>query len=147
MTNTQLFIASTPATMIRSYLAEGYDGSHWDLPGLTSSTAASHAGTSLGYAAISSGTEVKYTWLGDANLDGVVNTADLSAMSPTGTTWAAGDFNYDGVVNADDYTLFMLGSAESGGTNISHLRCQNLAAFCFWSYLGASYPVDVANCN
>ena len=66
-----------------------------------------------------SGVEVKYTWIGDTNLDGVVNSADLSAMSSTGTTWATGDFNYDGVVNADDYALFVLGATESGGVNIS----------------------------
>jgi hypothetical protein len=119
MTDTQLFIASTPAATIRSYLASSYDRGNWDLPGLTSSAVASHPGTSLGYATLNSGTEVKYTWIGDANLDGVVNSADLSVMSPTGTTWATGDFNYDGVVNADDYALLVLGAAASGGTNIS----------------------------
>lgn len=68
---------------------------------------------------------VKYTWLGDANLDGVVTGADMSMMSPMGTTvtddnnWAEGDFNYDGVVNADDLSLYMLGAAESAGANIN----------------------------
>jgi hypothetical protein len=62
---------------------------------------------------------IKYTWVGDANLDGIVNAADLSAMTSTGTTWATGDFNYDGKVNADDYALYMLGQAASGGANIS----------------------------
>ena len=119
MTETQLIIANTPVATIRSYLANSYDHGNWDLAGLTSSAVASHAGTSLGYAALNSGAQVKYTWIGDANLDGVVNSADLSAMSPTGTSWATGDFNYDGVVNADDYALFMLGDAASGGTNIS----------------------------
>jgi hypothetical protein len=60
-----------------------------------------------------------YTWLGDTNLDGVVDASDLAAVSPTGTTWSTGDFNYDGQVNADDYALYMLGQAASGGANIS----------------------------
>jgi hypothetical protein len=59
-----------------------------------------------------------FTWLGDANLDGVVDSSDLAMMSPTGTTWQTGDFNYDGIVNADDYALFMLGAAY-GNVNIS----------------------------
>ncbi len=54
---------------------------------------------------------VKYTYYGDANLDGSVNSADyalidagyLSAGSLTG--WYNGDFNYDGVINGSDYTL------------------------------------------
>jgi hypothetical protein len=62
---------------------------------------------------------IKYTWLGDANLDGVVNSTDLSAMASTGTTWQTGDFNYDGKVNGDDYALFMLGNVSSKGANIS----------------------------
>ncbi len=54
---------------------------------------------------------VKYTYYGDANLDGVVNGADyaridagfLSKGALTG--WYNGDFNYDGKVDASDYTL------------------------------------------
>ena len=43
---------------------------------------------------------IRYTWVGDANLDGVVNSADLAMISSNGSTWSTGDFNYDGVVNA-----------------------------------------------
>jgi len=52
---------------------------------------------------------VKYTWNGDANLDGIVNADDYfridrGYISQKGG-WYNGDFNYDKVVNADDYFL------------------------------------------
>ncbi len=57
---------------------------------------------------------VKYTYFGDSNLDGVVNSADYIQIdtgfssqvtaSPL-TGWYNGDFNYDGQINGDDYTL------------------------------------------
>ncbi|HEY1686027.1 MAG TPA: hypothetical protein VGG19_14775 [Tepidisphaeraceae bacterium] len=115
----EIFVASTPAATIRSYLASAYDHGAWGNSGLFSSLISTKPGTSVGYATTASGVEIEYTWLGDANLDGVVNSSDLSAMSSSGTTWQTGDFNYDGKVNADDYSLFMLGAAGSGGMNIS----------------------------
>jgi hypothetical protein len=57
---------------------------------------------------------VKYTFAGDANLDGVVDAADYeqidNGFNSQGTAtvlsgWFNGDFNYDGVINGDDYTL------------------------------------------
>jgi hypothetical protein len=52
---------------------------------------------------------VKYTYVGDANLDGKVDASDYSRIDNGYlnqlTGWANGDFNYDGVVNGSDYTL------------------------------------------
>ena len=52
---------------------------------------------------------MKYTYFGDANLDGVVNGYDYTLIdngfNNRLTGWHNGDFNYDGVVNGDDYTL------------------------------------------
>ena len=54
---------------------------------------------------------VKYTYYGDANLDGKVDGADYAridagfASGGTLTGWYNGDFNYDGKVDASDYTL------------------------------------------
>ena len=52
---------------------------------------------------------VKYTYYGDANLDGKVDASDYSLIDSaylTGATgWFNGDFNYDGVINGSDYTL------------------------------------------
>ena len=59
---------------------------------------------------------VKYTYYGDANLDGKVDGSDYSlidyayAANQSGdsfplTGWYYGDFNYDGVIDGSDYTL------------------------------------------
>lgn len=49
---------------------------------------------------------VKYTFGGDANLDGSVNITDLLALSDhwqgSNAFWTEGDFNYDGLVDAKD---------------------------------------------
>ncbi len=50
---------------------------------------------------------IKYTYTGDANLDGVINGDDYfqvdSAFPSHARGWANGDFNYDGLINGDDY--------------------------------------------
>ena len=52
---------------------------------------------------------VKYTYIGDANLDGKVDASDYGRIDAgylaRSTGWYNGDFNYDGVVNGSDYTL------------------------------------------
>jgi len=52
---------------------------------------------------------VKYTYYGDANLDGQVDGSDYSRIdygyTAHATGWFNGDFNYDGVVDGSDYTL------------------------------------------
>jgi hypothetical protein len=52
---------------------------------------------------------VKYTYFGDANLDGMVNGSDYTLIDNgynSGLSgWRNGDFNYDGVIDGDDYML------------------------------------------
>jgi len=52
---------------------------------------------------------VKYTYYGDANLDGKVDGSDYSLIDNGYvehlTGWYNGDFNYDGTVDGSDYTL------------------------------------------
>ncbi len=52
---------------------------------------------------------IKYTYYGDANLDGQVDGSDYSRIDSgyisQATGWYNGDFNYDGVINGSDYTL------------------------------------------
>jgi hypothetical protein len=49
---------------------------------------------------------IKYTLVGDDNLDGTVNLTDLLTMlnsyRQANRDWAQGDFNYDGTVNLTD---------------------------------------------
>ena len=52
---------------------------------------------------------VKYTYYGDANLDGAVDGADYQQIDNgfgLGLTgWSNGDFNYDGVIDGSDFSL------------------------------------------
>jgi uncharacterized repeat protein (TIGR03803 family) len=52
---------------------------------------------------------VKYTYFGDANLNGSVDASDYIAIdngfNQNLTGWSNGDFNLDGKINGDDYTL------------------------------------------
>ena len=54
---------------------------------------------------------VKYTYYGDANLDGAVDGSDYTlidhgfASAGTLMGWQNGDFNYDGKIDGSDYTL------------------------------------------
>jgi cytoskeletal protein CcmA (bactofilin family) len=54
---------------------------------------------------------VKFTWGGDANLDGKINIDDYGridgnvAQSGSVFGWFNGDFNLDGKINIDDYGI------------------------------------------
>jgi hypothetical protein len=53
----------------------------------------------------SSGILIKFTFAGDANLDGQVDVTDLGALATdwqTNNVWTGGDFNYDGFVDVTD---------------------------------------------
>jgi autotransporter-associated beta strand protein len=66
---------------------------------------------------------VKYTFVGDANLDGVVNGSDYTLIDNgynAGLTgWRNGDFNYDGVINGDDYALIDNAFNMEGSTSFA----------------------------
>jgi hypothetical protein len=109
-----------PIGVIAGYIKSGYNLGGWNGTGIISSAAQTPTNGllyALGYAdgkdgvvsALSSGQiEVKYTLLGDANLDGLVNAADFTILAANFnqpvTGWDQGDFNYDGLVNAADFT-------------------------------------------
>jgi hypothetical protein len=110
---------SDPISSILAQIISGYNGGHWNGPGIMSTAAQTPTNGllySVGYAdgadgvvaGLSSGQiEVKYTLLGDANLDGLVNSADFNILAANFnqsiTGWDQGDFNYDGLVNSADF--------------------------------------------
>jgi hypothetical protein len=119
----------TPAATIRALLMTGRGTGSWDGEGINSSTAATIAAdnsnvhkTAIGYGEASTlglssfagqsvdGTTIvmRYTYLGDANLDGRVNALDFNALAsnfgPTaGKVWTQADFNFDGITNSSDF--------------------------------------------
>jgi hypothetical protein len=114
---------ATPMPMVTAELSQSYDGGLWNQRGLTSSVArANSAAYGLGYAEASvlgvtsfdgitlgeNAVLVKYTLLGDANLDGTVNFNDFSILQNhygQAGGWSSGDFNYDGTVNFNDFSI------------------------------------------
>ena len=88
--------------------------SYTDLTGLIASgrivSSSANAQTTLGIGELVGGiVTVKYTYKGDATLDGKLNIDDYvlidSGISMGVAGWSNGDFNYDGKVNIDDYTI------------------------------------------
>jgi fibronectin-binding autotransporter adhesin len=145
-----LDIARQPVSTVTAAVAGGYNFGKWNGPGIVSSAAAQNSAhlTALGVIANDNGsgtplygsggvisqtfdgaspadsdTLVKYTYYGDANLDGKVDGSDYSRIdaayaadlayltaNPGGTSfpytgWYNGDFNYDGSVDGTDYAL------------------------------------------
>jgi hypothetical protein len=117
------YTGSSPLATIRTYLQAGYAGGAWNGAGGINSSAANAGTFALGSAdnhALNLGSFaglpitaddvlIKFTYYGDANLDGKVNAADLGALAmhwqQAGTVWTGGDFNYDGMVDITDLYL------------------------------------------
>jgi sugar lactone lactonase YvrE len=126
ITNTRLFIdygsGPDPIASIEQWIANGY----YNLPGpqiirsdILADDVLSGLSYGIGYADGADGIvaglpsgeiEIMYTLLGDANLDGTVNSEDFSQFShnlgQSGMSWDDGDFNYDGTVNSEDFSAF-----------------------------------------
>lgn len=171
LTNNSLVIdytGTSPGTA-RTNLINGCAGGSWNGTGINSSIATSIAAdnanshkTAIGYAEASTlgittfrGVSVdttaillRYTYTGDANLDGMVNAMDFGALagnfgSATGKIWIQGDFNYDGVVNsldfaalASNFDLSMPTSADASAL-ASFVPEPSLLACAFLALLGA----------
>jgi autotransporter-associated beta strand protein len=146
ITNNALLVHNGSVSTINSEVGAAYNGGAWNGTNtssgvITSSTAAadpSHltavgVATNLtsfeGQTVLTSDVLVKYTYYGDANLDGHVDGSDYSLIdyayefnqnpdsSPL-TGWYNGDFNYDGVIDGSDYTL-MDNAFNQQGASIS----------------------------
>jgi hypothetical protein len=111
------YSGSSPLNTVANYIRVAYAGGSWSGSGLTSSAAATAATSAhksaLGYAeagqigAGSSSVIVRYTYSGDANLDGKVDTLDFNSLASnfggSGKVWSQADFNYDGVIDTLDF--------------------------------------------
>ena len=125
------YTGTSPASSVRDLLQAGFANGAWTGNGITSSHAAAIAAdssnthkTAIGFAEASAignpttwfgqsvdGTSLlmRYTFSGDANLDGHVNSGDFTSLSQnfngSGRFWWHGDFNFDGIVNALDFNM------------------------------------------
>jgi hypothetical protein len=114
----------SPLTDIRALIVTGRNNGDWNGNGITSSTAAASSAThAVGYAEAAelglttfmgqpvdaTAVVFRYTRLGDATLDAVVNLNDFNRLAAnfgsTNATWSGGDFNLDGFVNLNDFNL------------------------------------------
>jgi hypothetical protein len=117
---------SSPLTAVEGQLEQAYDGGPWNKPGLTSSIAATEGGnTALGFGEASTlglstfdgltldgnAVLVKYTVVGDTNLDGSVSLADYNAVlanyNASGQPWTSGSVDYSGSVGLADYNTIL----------------------------------------
>jgi hypothetical protein len=122
----------SPLASIRNYHFFGRSGGTWNgAGGITSTSAAIDPDLTMGFAYVEasdllglSGVAtatwggvtvdatsllVKYTYAGDANLNGKVDPDDLILLdrgfARGGSAWISGDFDYDGAVTSADYLL------------------------------------------
>jgi hypothetical protein len=119
------------AANVRALLQSGYASGSWTGNGIVSTIAAGVAAdtnnlhkTAIGFAEASaigspstwfgqgidaSSIVMRYAYLGDANLDGTVNSADFTKLAQNfngaSKYWWEGDFNFDGTVNALDFGM------------------------------------------
>jgi hypothetical protein len=111
-----------PIASIAAWIAQGYAAGAWDGPGIDSSAPMVLNGFSYGIGYADSADpgnpaglatdqiEIAYTLLGDANLNGIVDSNDYGIVhgnfnNGVGLSWDQGDFTYDGVENGIDMTL------------------------------------------
>jgi hypothetical protein len=135
LSNGAMIVQDGNLPAITAEIARGYDNGAWAGQGITSSAAQSDSthltalgvilnndgngnilygidgglGLFDGYNPSISDVLIRYTYYGDANLDGKVDGSDYSRIDGGSlarlTGWYNGDFNYDGAIDGSDYTL------------------------------------------
>ncbi len=136
VTNNHLIInytsGSDPIASIAGYIKSGFNAGAWNGIGIISSNAQSPTnglqygvGWADGADGVVSGLfsgqiELKYTLLGDANLDGTVNGSDFSILAANFglgvTNWDQGNFLFGSSVNGSDFSALAanFGQGDSG---------------------------------
>ena len=136
------YSGDSPVGEVRDSITFAYNGGDWEDFGIGSSTAAAvwddtgntHK-TGVGYgeatdifSSFSASWEsqsvddstvlIKYTFYGDANLDGAVNLQDFNKLAAnfggSEKRWAQGDFNYDRNVNLQDFNRLAGNFGQTG---------------------------------
>jgi hypothetical protein len=115
-----LMASSMSSATAIAEIKSAYAGGTWSGYGITSSAAALNRHYGLAYSVDGSGdTTIEYDLLGDTNLDGTVNFADLLTLAQhygqSGADWQTGDFFYTGSVNFAD----LLALAQNYGQEVT----------------------------
>jgi hypothetical protein len=112
-----------PANQIRTLLGTSYNGGAWNQGQFQSSTASSTIGLGWVDGTATNQVTVQPALYGDANMDGLVNFADLSKVlanyGQSGMNWSQGDFNYDGTVNFADLSNVLANYGTTGGPTLA----------------------------
>jgi hypothetical protein len=145
LTNNDMVVKNSTLVSIRNLIKSGYNNGDWQGGGIASSFAAADPGglTALGYATSgeldvstfsgvggldANDVLVKYTYYGDADLNGAVDLDDfnlfLAGYQSSGSavpSWLLGDFDYSGGIDLDDFNLFLAGY-QARGLSLSTLN-------------------------
>ncbi len=123
LSGNDMIVQSSTLATVTSQIASGYNGGNWVGKGIISSAAADDptnlttlgvlastaVGTFDGQSTAAGDVLVKYTYFGDANLDGRVDGDDYTEIDNGFNNqlsgWTNGDFDYTNGINASDYLL------------------------------------------
>jgi hypothetical protein len=131
------YTGASPINGIIAILIGAYSGGTWSGSGITSSTAAANPALNTavgvaeatdlftvfptnvgGFPVDNTAVLLKYTFYGDANLDGRVNLQDFNRLAAnfgqTGRRWSQGNFDYNNVVNLGDFNKLAINFGQSG---------------------------------
>ncbi len=129
------YTGASPLPTIQALMTSGYNGGNWTGSGFRTSHAFAGSTTSLGFAeatdlfgvfpATFSGQQVdntsiliKYTYYGDARLDGNVNLNDFNALAAnfgqSNRRWSQGDFDFSTNVTLNDFNRLASNFGQSG---------------------------------
>ena len=89
----------------------------------------------------------KYTFYGDANLDGQVTTDDYVAVDlglGTGDSWVQGDFDLNGQVTTDDYVVVDLNLGKGTDNPLAYAEEQAAMIALHTEMFGQSYVEKLA---
>lgn len=133
LANNALIVRTTSFATINGYVTSGFAGGAWNGFGINSSVAAVGAfptaigcvdnttlaaATFFGIAVGADDVLSRFTYYGDANLDGLVDNTDYAftdaGFGTLNNGWVLGDYNYDGVVDNTDYAFIDAGFGGQG---------------------------------